>query len=64
MNRAKARPAETGGLAAAVVALIVYALGVDDTALVAPLIIVVGSVPAAITWTVELLRRRNGELGG
>lgn len=62
MNKAKARPAETGGLAAAVVALIVYALGVDDPALVAPLIIVVGSVPAAVTFLVELVRgrRENG----
>ena len=58
----KARPAETGGLAASVVALIVYALGVDDPALVAPLIIVVGSVPAAVTFLVELIRgrRENG----
>jgi hypothetical protein len=59
MNTAKARPAETGGLAAAVVALLVYALGVDDPALVAPLIIVVGAVPAGITWLVELMRRRD-----
>lgn len=62
MNRARARPAETGGLAAAVVAILVYVLGVDDQALVVPLIVVVGSVPAAITWLVELVRRRDSAL--
>lgn len=63
VNRVKARPAEAGGLAAAVAALIVYALGSDDPALIAPLLIVVGSVPAIVTWCVELVRRRNGTPG-
>jgi len=64
MNRAKARPAETGGLAAAVVALIVYGLGIDDPAMVAPLIIAVGAVPAAITFLVETVRGRRAQDGG
>ncbi len=59
MSKIQTRPAETGGLAAAVAALLVYALGVDDQAVVVPLIIVVGAVPAAITFLVELVRGRR-----
>lgn len=63
MNRVSKRPAETGGLAAAVVALIVYGFGAGDPALVAPLLVVVGAVPAVVTWLVELLRGRASAAG-
>lgn len=63
MNTVKTRPAETGGLAAAVVALVVYFTGSNDPALIAPLLIIVGSVPAAVTWLVGVIRSRNGQDG-
>jgi hypothetical protein len=51
------RPAETGGVAGAVAFLILAALGVDNPAVLIALGLVVGAVPAAITWAVELARR-------
>jgi hypothetical protein len=51
------RPAETAGLAGAVVVLIAYRAGVSDPAVIVALTIVVGAVPAAVTWLVETLRR-------
>lgn len=52
------RPAETGGVAGALALLICRLLGVDDADTIVALGIVLGFVPAAITWAVEL--RRGG----
>jgi hypothetical protein len=51
------RPAETGGIAAAVALLVAHLLGVDDPTLVAALAVVVGFTPAAITWLVETIKK-------
>lgn len=57
----KSRPAETGGVATAAAALIARAFGVKDADTLTYLIIVVGAVPAAITFLVGLIKRRNGQ---
>lgn len=57
------RPAESGGAATAIGALIARAFGVKDPDTLTYLIIAVGFVPAAITWTVSVVRRRNGQPG-
>jgi hypothetical protein len=52
------RPAETtSGVAGAVAALVAYFTHITDPAIVAALVVVVGFVPAAVTWLVTLLRR-------
>lgn len=48
------RPAETGGVAAAIALLVAHLLGVDDATVIVALAVVVGFVPAAITWLVVL----------
>ena len=53
------RPAETGGVAAAAALLIARALGVTDSTTILSLAVVIGFVPAAITFVVELLRKRS-----
>jgi hypothetical protein len=53
-------PAETSGVAGAVTLLIVHALGVTDVNTIVALGIVVGFIPAAVTWAVALWRKRNG----
>lgn len=53
-----ARPAETGGVAAAVALLIARLAGLDDDAVTIALATVVGFVPAAITWLVVTARGR------
>lgn len=55
-----ARPAETGGIAAALALLIAHMLGVDDAGTIAALALVVGFVPAAITWAVAAFRKKPG----
>jgi hypothetical protein len=56
----KDRPAESGAaLAAAVAAIIAYAFDITDAGVIAALVLIVGFVPAAITWTVELVRARS-----
>lgn len=50
------RPAETGGVAGAVALLVAYFAGLHDPAIVTAIGVVVGFVPAAITWTVQLVR--------
>lgn len=50
------RPAETGGVAAALALLVSRLLGVDDPDVVVALGIVVGFVPAAITWLLVTVR--------
>lgn len=53
----KDRPAEVGaGAAGAVAFLIGRLLGVDDTPTLLALTVVVGVVPAAITWLVNTIR--------
>lgn len=52
----KNRPAETGSFTAALAVLISYFLGVDDPAILAALVVVVGALPGVITWIVTLVR--------
>lgn len=54
----KKHPAESGGiLATAVAMLIAQALGVNDADTVMYIAVVVAGVPAAITWLVEKFRK-------
>lgn len=50
------RPAETGGVAGAVVILIGKACGIDDPDTLAAMGIVVGFVPTGITWLVNKIK--------
>lgn len=50
------RPAESGGVAVAVAALIARAFGVKDPDTLTYLIIVVGAVPALITGGISIFR--------
>jgi hypothetical protein len=55
------RPAEyTTGVAAALSALIVWSFGIDDANVAASLVVVIGAIPAAVTWLVVLLRNHRG----
>jgi hypothetical protein len=56
-NLPEQRPAELGGAAGSVAILLAWALGVDDAGIIAAIGVVVGFVPAAITWTVTTVRR-------
>jgi hypothetical protein len=59
---AKNRPAETAmPIATVLAALIAKLLGVEDTDTILYIALVVSFVPAAVTWMVELLRRRSME---
>jgi hypothetical protein len=58
MNGIKARPAESTGFAAAVAVLIGYFLGIHDAAVLAALVVVVGAIPAVVTFIVELTRKK------
>jgi len=51
------RPAESAAVAASVAVLIAWAVGLTDPAVFAALVVVVGAVPATVTWLVELRRR-------
>lgn len=51
------RPAETAGVATAIGVLIARLFGVKDTVATDALIVVVGFVPAAITWLVVKFRK-------
>lgn len=53
------RPAETGGVASALALLLAYVFGVDDPGVIVAIGVVIGFVPAAITWCVELARGKN-----
>jgi hypothetical protein len=53
------RPAETGGVASALALLVAHLLGVSDATVIVALGVVVGFVPAAITWAVVLVRGRD-----
>lgn len=52
----RTRPAEIGGVAGAVAFLICYLAGVHDAGVLASLGVVLGFVPAAITWLVVTFR--------
>lgn len=56
MKKAKRRPAETGGVASYIALLIGYIAGIDDPGVLVALAGVVGFIPAAITWLVNLTR--------
>ena len=58
-NIVQRRPAETGGVAGAVGLLIGYIAGINDAGILVAIGVVVGFVPTAITWTVNLIRNRN-----
>jgi hypothetical protein len=51
------RPAETGGVTAAVAVLIAYLAGLREPSVIIALTVVIGFVPAAITWLVVMFRR-------
>ena len=53
------RPAETGGLAVVVAAVIARIAGLDDPEMLTYLTILAGATPAAVTWLVGLLRDRS-----
>ena len=55
----KKRPAEWGAVSGALAFLICALLGVDDTAVLTSLGIVLGFVPAAITTVVDWLDKRR-----
>jgi hypothetical protein len=63
MNGVTSHPAETAGLAAAVAVLIVSVFSISDPQVYGALIIVVGAVPAAVTFLVELVRKRQAAPG-
>jgi hypothetical protein len=50
------RPAEVGGAASALALLLGRAFGIDDVDTVTALAVVIGILPAAITWTVSTVR--------
>jgi hypothetical protein len=53
------RPAECGTAAFALAFLVAYVAGVRDEAFIVALAVVIGAVPGAITWLVELGRKRR-----
>lgn len=56
----KTRPAETAmPIATVVAALICKIIGVEDTDTIFYLAIVISFTPAAVTWVVELMRKRD-----
>lgn len=52
----KKRPAETAGVASAAALLIARLAGIDDPDTIVALGIVVGFIPAGVTWLVETFR--------
>lgn len=57
----KNRPAETGSVAASIVVLISYLFGLDNQSVLIALTVVIGFIPAAITWVVLLVRRDDNQ---
>ena len=55
----KRRPAEVSGLAGSAAILLAHVLGVTDPATIVALGVIVGAVPAAVTWLVELRRSKT-----
>jgi hypothetical protein len=54
----KSRPAETSGVAAAAALLIARLAGISDADTIVALGIVVGFIPAAVTWVVNLKAKK------
>lgn len=55
------RPAEsTSSVASIIAGVVLYLAHVHDDALLIPLAVVLGHIPAAVTWVVELWRARKG----
>lgn len=63
MGTLQNHPAEIGGVAGSVALLIAHLLGLTDPGLIVSLAVVVGFIPAAITWAVNLVRGRQGNGG-
>lgn len=59
MNKVEQRPAESAGVAGAVGLLICKIAGVEDPDTYFAVGVVIGFVPAAITWCVNTIRQRN-----
>ena len=51
-------------MAGAVALLLAHLLGLTDSSLIVALAVVVGFIPAAITWIVVLVENRRGQSGG
>ena len=60
----QSRPSESGGVAAALALLIAHFAGLHDDTTILSLAVVIGFVPAAITWAVTLIRARGGRGAG
>jgi hypothetical protein len=58
-NLVKTRPAETTAAASAIALLVCKLLGVDDPDVLVALGIVIGFIPAAVTWIVVLIRGKT-----
>ena len=65
VNRAKAkvqqRPAETTGLVGAVVIIIAHAFNVTDPDVLVAMAVVIGALPAIVTFVVGVLERRKDQ---
>lgn len=61
MNSVKQKPAEAAGVTSALALLIAHLAGLDDPDVIIAVAVVVGFLPAAVTWTVNLIRCRNGK---
>jgi hypothetical protein len=62
LDIAKSRPAETAmPIATVIAALISKLVGVEDTDTIFYIALLISFVPAAVTWTVELMRRKAVE---
>lgn len=53
------RPAEVSGVAGSVAILVAHLLGVTDPSTIVALGVVVGALPAVVTWLVVLRRNRR-----
>jgi hypothetical protein len=53
------RPAETGAVAGAAALLVGRLAGVDDADTITAIAVLLGFLPAAITWLVNLVRGRR-----
>lgn len=60
VNGVTKHPAESLSLAAAVAILVVHLFGVDDPDVLGALIVVVGAIPAGVTFAVGIVRGRQG----
>jgi hypothetical protein len=56
-----ARPAESGAVAGAVALLIGHFAGIDDAGVLTAMGVVIGFIPAAITWIVNTFRKKGSK---